>query len=81
MIERPTRGRILSVTDPRFAPDKDQRLTRLITTSEHLRMTLDQLLEDMLSVVRRLMHRDVAVAVSEVDAVHARSRFPSVSSL
>ena len=71
MIKRPTRGRILGVTNPRFAPDKDQRLTRLIAAGEHLRMTLDQLLEDMLSVVRRLTHRDVAVAVSEIDAVHA----------
>jgi hypothetical protein len=47
-------------------------LTRL-AAGEHLWVTLDQLLENILSVVRRLMHRDVPVAVSKIDLAHAAS--------
>ena len=45
-------------------------MSGLLTTGEHLRMTFDQLLEDFLGVVGSLTHRDVAIALSKIDATH-----------
>ena len=75
MVKRPSRSAGLRVGDTRLTLHQKQRAVPGRFGREHLRVSFDELLEQVLGVIWLLVHRDVRVAVPEIDAAHQQRRY------